>query len=484
MNKLKNPQLIQTAKQLVRLHFKDDYGNPYEMTDSQAEIFLIIFLRLHPRNQVISYTQFGKSDIVSMALILRSYVFNEPWGIVSGQREKSMIIMSRVIQHIFDNQKFINALEFDPNMPLDRLRRERSKEKIQWRGGGGIQIFTANSRNRAAVKEALTGFGSPNLIEDEASLIPDNVQAMIMRMLGGHKDNFLLKIGNPFYRNHFQKSWQSEKYYKVFVDYEVGIAEGRVTQEFIDEMRSQPFFSILYECKFPDNSAVEIEGWFKLIPDELLEQAFITEEEFKNLCTEQITKDDAVVGMKPVGMARLGCDFAGGGRDKSAYVVRWDKVMKLISTNHIADTMQQAGIAIQIIDDNHIDDSGVAFDYGGLGQGIGDRVRELEREVNLIMFGESSPEDQYANMRAYMYYQFFKWLKDGGKIVKDDGFYEFLSVNYKANSSGKLLIQPKEELKKVLKLLGLDATSPDVGDAAVLTFAPINIISDDDWEII
>lgn len=458
----------EVAKKLCSKYFKNDYGDPFQLTDGQADLFLTIFLRTYPRNQVITGTQYGKSDVISMALTLRSRTFNEPWAIVSGDHGKTQIIMGKVIQHIFDHPYFTSQIEYDPNFPLDRLKRQRTQDHITWKDGGGIRTFTASAQNRSRVTQSLTGYGSPNIVEDEASLIPDDLQAMVLRMLGGHADNFLLKVGNPFNRNHFLKTWQSDKYHKIFINYEQALKEGRYTETFIEEMRHEPFFDVLYECKFPDEDAVLVGGYRRLITTEMLEKSFISQEDFDKL--------------DQTGHKRLGGDHAGGG-DRNAYVIRWTdiKVMKLMHSNHDKDTMSQVPIIEDLMDDYDIDEEDVSLDYGGLGQGIGDRLHEKDREVNLIMFGSSAPEkEKYANMRAWMYYQLFKWLEGGGKIVKDDAWYELTAVNYRTDSERKFMIQPKEELKKILKKLNMEVTSPDIADAGVLTFAEADVDDEDD----
>lgn len=468
-----NQQARKLAKDLVRTYFKNDNGEPFEMTDGQADIFLIIYLKLHPRNQVIASTQYGKSKVVAFALILRSKVFKEKWAIVSGSTDKAMIIMGNVIQHIFDHQFFYQAIEYDPNFPLDRLRRERSKQKIDWQGGGSIQIFTANSKNQNAVKESLTGFGAANIVEDEASLIPNELQTMVLRMLGGHKNNFLLKIGNPFYRNHFLKTWNSDKYFKILIDYKQALAEGRYSMDFIEEMRKEPFFDVLYECKFPDSSEMMSDGYRQLISEELLNKAFISEDEAQELMD---------------GRVKLGADYAGSGRDRSAYVIRYPKLIKFIGENKVADTMQQVRFTEDFIDQYGVDNNDAGLDYGGLGQGISDRLWEKDRPVNKVLFGQSAPDEvkhMYKNMRAYLYYQLKLFLEEGGRIVRDDGFLELLSVNYREDSEKKFQIQPKEDLKKIMKKLGIQASSPDIADAAVLTFANNYELTDvDDVDIV
>ena len=481
---------IEIGKELCRTFFKNDDGNPFELTDGQTEIFMAILLKRTNRVQVITYTQYGKSETVAMAMDLRSIAFNEEWTIVAGQQDKADIIMGKCIKHLFDHEMLEEQIDLTGIKTVELLKHSRSQEKVTWRDGGFIKALTASANNRKRIKEAVTGQGARNIVQDEASLIPDDLQAMIVRMLGGFKDSFLLKIGNPFYRNHFKKTWESSNYKKIFIDYKQGLAEGRVSREFIEEARPLPFFDILYESKFPSSDEVLKGGYRQLISDELLENALITPEEFKrDYCKRKIKDDeDNVLRTVPDGQPRYGGDFAGGGNDRSAYVIRWPKVMKFIESNRIKDTMQQVPIVERHIEEYRIEDKDVGLDYGGLGQGIGDRLHEKDIFTNNIMFGQSAPDtdkQKFKNMRAFMYYELFVWLQNGGKIVKDDGFYELLVVNYKEDSEKKFQIQPKEELKKIMKEVGLTVTSPDIADAAALTFADNSeLIDEDDVEMI
>lgn len=472
------------AFRLVKDSFKNDYGLPFEMTPSQCDIFLLIFLRLFPRNSLLTYTQFGKTDVVSMALIMRTQAFKDTFTIVAGKKNKGMLIMNKVIQHVFDNEKFYSKLEIDKEFPLERLRRERSKEKVTWLGGGGIRVLSAQSGNKNTIKEALIGEGGQNIIEEEAPHIPDNLHAMVMRMMIGHQDSFLLKIGNAFNRNHYFRSHNSGKYATVTVDYHKGIEEGRITMEQIDEVKYLPFFSELYECKFPGEDDITEDGYRKLIPDEVLNKAFISEEEFqRDYCTKEITLSNGTKTRVPEGRPKLGADFAGGGSDRSAYVIRWPKVMKILSTNKLASTMQQVPIIEEYMEDYSIEDMDVAMDTGGLGQGVGDRMVEKDYDVLCVMFGESAPNEaksKHKNYRAFIYWELSEWLLKGGKIVRDDDFNELLVINYKVDSERKFQIQPKEELKKMMREQGISATSPDIADAAALTFANSDEYVDED----
>lgn len=479
-------QRLAIGKELCALFFKDDDGNPFKLTDGQSDVFMTILQRKHHRAQAITPSQYGKSEVVAMAIVLRSISFQEPWTVVSGQQKKTDIIMGKAIKHLFDHPSLERQIDPLSVPKLERLKHEKSQDRVTWLDGGEIRTLTASAQNRKAVKEVVTGQGARNIVEDEASLIPDDLQAMIMRMLGGFKDSFILKIGNPFYRNHFLKTWQSDKYYKIFIDDQQALKEGRFTEEFLQEMMDMPFYDVLYRCKFPNNNEITPDGYRKLITDELLENAFITQEEYNRLCTKRIEIDEGVYKHVPEGHPRLGADIAGAGTDRSSYVLRYKDVARLLEVNHISDTMQQVPIVENYADMYNIHDGNISLDYGGLGQGVGDRLAEKGYEVNRIMFGGASPEPQrYINNRAYMYYQAYKWLKSGGKILKDDSFYELLVINYKENSEKRFQIQSKEELKKSLGDLGLQVTSPDVADAFALTFADnTETVDEDDFEII
>lgn len=454
------------AKNLVRHYFKDDADKPFEMTDGQADIFLTVFLRLHPRNQVIACTQYGKSSVVSMALILRSQAFAEDWAIVTGEMPKSMIIMEKAIQHLFDHEQLWQQVELDPNETLDRLKRQRTRQNLMWKRGGGIRVFTADARNRQRVKSALSGFGSPNIVEDEASLIPNDVQAMIMRMLGGHKDNYLLKIGNPWQPNpnHFFQTWYQDNYNRIFIDVGQALAEGRFDPEFVEEMRSQPFFDILYECRFPAEDAIVEGGYRKIITESEIQQAFL------DANTNIIQSAE--------GQGTLGVDVGRGG-NYTVYTLRYDNVAAILERNRDKDLMSQVARVRRYMEQYNVPSSRVNIDDVGVGGGITDRLRELGLDVNGIREGgQAEDSTRFANIRAEMFWKAADWIRKGGKLISNPGFMQLALVNYKENSSSKLVIEPKADLIK------RGADSPDDADSFSLTFAPSSQFEAGDFDIL
>jgi len=378
-----------------------------------------------------------------MALIIASCVSGEKWAIVTGSQPKSDVIMGKVIEHLFDHQYFTSLLEYDKDDFLDRLKRERSKQNLIFRNGGAIKTFTADSRNRTRVKEALMGFGSPNIIEDESALIPDDLQSTVLRMLGGYDGGYLVKIGNPFFRNHFYRTWNSEKYKKVFIDYKQGLKEGRYTPDFIEEMRQEAFFDILYECKFPNEDEIDMDGFVSLLKGEEVARAKVITDH--------------------VGTRRLGVDIGEGG-DKTVAILRSDSYAEIVHESRTTDLMATTKVIVDLIEDYKVDSEQVFVDATGIGSGVCSRLNELEKFINAVKWGERSEDSTYANKKAEAFWRARTWLVEKGKLQPHDGFNELLMIKYKKDSGGRVIIKSKEQMRSEGK------GSPDFADAFAFTF--------------
>jgi hypothetical protein len=394
--------------------------------------------------------------------------------------------MDYIIDHIFDDPLFSEQLEFHGTK--EKLKQERSKVRITFRDGGEVRVYSGNASNTKATKSALMGFGAQNIILDESALISDDLYSTVKRMVGGSEGTeggtFLLEIGNPFYRNHFYRTWFGERYMKIYVDYEMALAEGRYTRDYLDEMREEAFFDVLYECLFPDANEVLASGYRRLISDDNIQ--YVTElpemeyELDKDGNPEKNKWGFKIVKDKPV----LGIDVSGSGGNKTKLVVRFPRynvayVARTLTTEDLEEVADQA---VDVIHEWNIGDYRIVIDAGGVGWGLPAIMRKRGYLVKAVMFGEKSPEKTFINIRAYMYWQLRKWLKqDGGKMVQDSGFAELKHIYYKRNSSDRTQIEPKEEMVKREAKDGNTVESPDTADALVLTFVDTSgIVEEDD----
>ena len=263
-------------------------------------------------------------------------------------------------------------------------------------------------------------------------------------MLGGHKDNFLFEIGNAMRRNHFLKTQLDPKYHHVNIDYHQGIKEGRVQEEFINEMRMKPMFAQLYENKFPPQDAVDTGGFSPLYTEDFLNGR-----------------------IKPIidiwGEMRLGCDVAGEGSNYSVIVLRGRNGARVLYKEHNPDTMNFVGIILNEF--KKYRDSKIYVDKVGIGKGVYDRLAEipaLEDHLIGVNAGEASDTADCFNKRAEMFWRQREWLETA--YLEGNQWVDMLDVRYKIQSDKKVKIKSKQEMMKD------NIMSPDVADSLALTF--------------
>lgn len=448
----------ETLQALQAYSFEDDSGEVIKWTSGQIEIIDCILHRSAPdalkRIQIIASTQYGKSLAVAAGVVIRASLKPEKWAIVAGTAEKARIIMEYVIMLSLNNEMIRTQLNVENN--LDRLRMRRSADRLTFKRKGEVRVYSADAKRVAETSKSLMGFGSPNVIEDEASLIGDVLQATVMRMLGGSIDNFLIKIGNPFTRGHFLRTWVDGKYYRIFIDYKRAIAEGRYSQSFIDEMKDEALFDILYGCLFPPSDSMDAKGWFPLLTREEIDRAMVEAD-------------------MPFGFFRLGCDVAGGGRNYSTVILRAYNVARKLYKKNEPDSMkfieeaQKLQIQLGVLRED------IFLDMVGIGKGAYDRWRQVN-DLLVGVNGGAEPADKtkYVNLRAEMYWRAREWVLRGGKLEKDDDWYQLSQVKYKVqDGSGKIIIISKQEMLKN----GID--SPDIADGFAMTFAKQDKVAGD-----
>ena len=236
----------------------------------------------------------------------------------------------------------------------------------------------------------------------------------------------------------------------------------------------------LFRVKVLGLGPKEAEG--QLIPLEWIEAANKRYLEFKAIENKSIFKKHPL---------RLGVDVAGMGRDSSCFCPRFGNVVEpfiKIHSGGVANHMEITGKLISIMQQNTDSFGGLwpqAFiDTIGEGAGVFSRCEELrQKEGNEFIrtysckFSSAAEEKditgqyEFVNMRALLYWKVRDWLNPRNKmnacLVPDEELKEELTATkWKFQSNAKIIIEPKEELKKRLK------RSPDKGDALANTFYP------------
>lgn len=179
----------------------------------------------------------------------------------------------------------------------------------------------------------------------------------------------------------------------------------------------------------------------------------------------------------------LGIDPARGGKDKTGIIDRRGRALGTYVCKRLdfgEDLMPVAGEVVRIVRDMRaraLPLKKVVIDTTGLGAGLYDRLKEMLGEdlIEGVNFSEKAIDtDKFANRRAEMWDRMREWFEDqaGVQVPDKDEFQRDLcspirggsnATHFKSN--GQLVLEAKDNIKKRL------GYSPDLGDAAALTFA-------------
>lgn len=449
----------------VKALFNNFDGYPFDLTEGQSRIFELVYEPEYTRVAIKAVTQYGKSDVVSMALIVSAVTRKEKILIVAPSGEQAKIIMTYVIDHLFDAPELTQMLEIEES--IERLKRERSRKRITFRNGSEIFILTANQRELTKEAKNLMGFGATIVVVDESSLLSDPVFTKILRMVltrrGTEEEDYskkLVQLGNPFEDNHFARAFEDKRYKTLTVHWKQAVEEGRMALDDVQEARdsmSSLEFTILYESEFPKEGRADA-----IFPSDWVDLA--------------VENKSAVVGDK-----KAGVDVARFGDDSTVYCFRDGGIVrKLLSVNK-RDTMEVTGWARQQIDiDNPIETN---IDIIGVGSGVYDRLNEEEYDVVPINVGEKArgfeedgrqSHEKYYNLKAQLLFDLRDWFKPVENVsrisIPNDPLLieELKQIRYAFDSKKRIKVESKEDMKKRIK------RSPDRLDTLMLSFANID----------
>jgi hypothetical protein len=161
----------------------------------------------------------------------------------------------------------------------------------------------------------------------------------------------------------------------------------------------------------------------------------------------------------------LGVDVARFGDDKSSIVPRRG-IQCFQPVNHRGLTSTQGAAVVARLWDTVNADGCLIDNTGGFGSGWIDNLHLLGKAPIGIGFAEKAHEPgKYYNKRAEMYWDAAQWIKRGGALPPSREIKEAMVKTNYTFKGGRLLIEPKEDVK--LKL----GYSPDEADGFVLSFA-------------
>lgn len=312
----------------------------------------------------------------------------------------------------------------------------RQGMKIEF--GSGV-IYGASYQNI----EAIRGLSCISLaVCDEAALSPSNLFAVLAPCLRGDGIEPRIRMMSTPRRGSWLDFYCKQNPEKVHLIHARTRDNKFVTEEQIELMKSA------------------------ISNPELLEQ------ELNGVMLDEDTKfhvvkwsDYPLVCQMQRGQRRLGGDLSGAGNDYSCFVVVDDtQILDCVKLQH-SDTFEESNAVQDLVRKWGV--QSVKLDAGGgYSKGLVDVLKQsLRIPIIPVNFAGKSPEDGYANNRAYMYMNLGDKIRSGFFIDSEEVKEELQYTTFDTNNSGKTIIRPKEEIKEILH------HSPDMTDALALALA-------------
>lgn len=286
------------------------------------------------------------------------------------------------------------------------------------------------------------------VVFDEASNIADLVWEVAEGALTDEDTEIIwVAFGNPT-RNtgRFRECFRKYKHRWKCAQIDSRTVEGtnkQQLQKWVDDYgEDSDFVKVRVRGIFPDASELQF------IPTGL------TDEAMKRVVTAaQVAHAPVIIGVDP----------AYSGVDDAVIYLRQGLHSKVLWTgNKTTDDLIMAKRIADFEDQYQADAVFIDFGYGTGLKSIGDG---WGRTWQLIPFGGGSTDPQMLNKRGEMFNSAKTWLKLGGALDDQETADDLSAAEYKVRVDGKIVIEPKEDIKERL------GRSPGKGDALLLTFA-------------
>ena len=473
---------ILSTKALVKWLFPRNAA-AQNMTYYQAYIVKRIAFSEAKRLNISAFTRYGKTQFVAIGVAI--YILlnkNKKVVFIGPTDEQAGIIKNYMAELILDCSLLLGIADIELRSKAERIRAEASQRRMTFSNGCEYRVVTAHGKGFSAM-----GHGGDLLVMDEAALISRESYSKIMRMLGDDAENAVfVELFNPWDRD--TKAYDhsiSPRFERIQISYRIGLEEGRITEDFVEEMRGDmtPLeFTVLYESRFPDEAedslhslkhisrAEELSFGFldevKGILGKLEKKKELSESEY-NFLVSELKRYDFRVSCDP---ADKGLDFTvmfwGVVKDKSFYELLgvWSEAK--------SESMSVVGKIVKKVQE-FVPKGGfgsVYVDKIGIGTGTESRLREIKNELGLenirvvgCHYGEGAVKNnEFQNKKAENHFRARDLFVEGRvslkALVKDKDYVrvksELLSMKWELTSTAKKKIVDPDK-------------SPDFNDGVV-----------------
>lgn len=431
-----------------------------KLTPTQCNIIKEVLFNPKKRFLINGFTRFGKSftlgHLVGLYILINK---NKKVKIVAPQLSQCKPIMKSFVSAMMSSKTLITLLPITGTRK-DKIGKSVSQNSYMFNNGCSVEILGVQGDGSGAMGE-----GADLLIVDELSLIePKTFRERVFRLLGDNSENSIfVGLFNPWSDSSIAyELWENPNYYNFHIPYTIGLKEGRITLEFIDEQKellTPTEFLVLYESKFP-----------KEVIDTI-----VTKEEFRAAFSTNRLKDCRLVKKHLFTEIEVGVDVARFGQDSTTIYLRhgW-KVIDFFKLDG-KDTVEVAANVWKMIEYYHNQGYSIRInvDDTGVGGGVTDNLKRDLSELGIKVVPINNGSKAH-NSNAYFNKTAELWFFIANNIDKIDIckkaesielLNDFTKRKFKFVGKGLKRLESKEDMKK----RGL--ASPDHGDGFSYCFA-------------
>lgn len=392
---------------------------------------------------IVAHRRFGKTVLAVNHLIMQAALNKKPQGMfayVAPFRTQAKAVAWDYLKHYTRNfpGRKVNESELSVDLPACGTRSR-------------IRIFGADN------PDALRGLYFDGVVLDEVAQMKPDVWGEIIQPALADRRGWAVFIGTPKGVNLF-----SELFNYANEQQADGSKEWAALRFPVDETNALPAEEVerlrreLSESKFRQEMCCD----FSASSDDILISLDDVDAALARTPDMEMAKNWPII---------IGVDVARFGEDATVFFPRRGPCAmapRIIRKRSNTDVARELAAFIEGLKPGH-----VCIDQGQ-GTGVIDLAKELcpGSQIIEVPFGSKAMDDQrFANRRAEMWTRMRDWLKGGNAslpkaqagVIRQ----ELTAPTYSFDPSGRIKLEPKEEITKRLK------HSTDVGDALALTFA-------------
>lgn len=204
---------------------------------------------------IITPTRYGKTFCFGIASEIAAAVQNLEVQIGGADKEKAKIAMKKITKLIpMASSVITNTLAGGDK--FQSVATALSQTRLQWYDGGSIDIFSLSDRvkNTDVAGQGGVGIGGDIILLDESALIADENYSVARRILAEKPNTKLVEISNPHRANHFKRTMEDDKVFRIWINENTVLEEGRMNAEKLERAKqgmTTKEIKIFFRCEFP-----------------------------------------------------------------------------------------------------------------------------------------------------------------------------------------------------------------------------------------